>query len=157
MSDLARILRKPIEVTLQADDGPLVLKLSRLNDMIRLECEDWVEERVKKSYEKAMTFTPDLAKRAELSAALQKAMLEDRYAFGKPGFLEQLNSFDGVTFLLVRLLEANHPGVTADEVIGLFSEHGAAIREGLDRVMRDEGKKKPTASERSSSPLPATS
>src|SRR5215471_3898890 len=104
MSDLARILRKPIEVTLHTDGGPLVLKLSRLNDMIRLKCEDWVEERVRKCYEKAMSFTPDEAHRAGLSAALQGAMLEGRYAFGKPGFLEQLNSFDGVTFLLVRLL-----------------------------------------------------
>src|SRR5262245_53800696 len=143
MSELARILRKPIEVPLpDGNGGVFVLKLSRLNDRIRLSCEEWAEARVTASYEKVIRLAAP-EEQGRLREQLQTALLGHHYAFGRPAFLEQLNTFEGVTFLLVRLLEANHEGVTDDEVVGLFTQFGPQLRDALDRVLSDEaGKKK---------------
>lgn len=134
MSELAALLRKPIEVEVEG----VTLRFSRLNDRIRLALEEWAEGVVEATYRKLADRAPDEAARLRLFAELEKIMVERRYAFGKPAFLELMNSLDGVCTAAHELLRANHPGVTRDEVMALVSEH-PAVGEGLAKAMQGDG------------------
>lgn len=134
MSELAALLRKPIEVQVEG----VTLRFSRLNDRIRLALEEWAEGVVESTYRKLAGRAPDEGSKLRLFAELEKIMVEKRYAFGKPAFLELMNSLDGVCTTAVELLRAAHPDVTRDEVMALISDH-PAVSEGLKKAMEGDG------------------
>jgi hypothetical protein len=136
MSELARLLKKPIVVRIEGEE----LRFARPNDRLRLQLEEWVEKQEEDLYWRSLALCVDEGQKRALSEAHIKRMQSHDFAFGKPGFNNRLNTLEGVVEAAWVFLSANYDDLTRDEVFQLMTQYPEQMSAALTLVLAD-GKK----------------
>lgn len=137
MSELSKILGRPVAFDIEG----VTIKMSRLNDTIRCNLQEWCERQLLANLAKGEGVGDVSADKHEIATALARG----EYQFGKPKFLEFMNSADGGIEMCYQILLPNHPEITKDEVWGLLTQHAAVVGQKMKEIYEGDAKNQPPA------------
>jgi hypothetical protein len=133
MSELARLLKKPIVVRIEGEE----LRFSRPTDRLRLQLEEWVEKQEEDLYWRSLALCVDEGQKRALSEAYVRRLQAHDFAFGKPGFMARINTLEGAVEVAWVFLSENYDDLTRDEVFQLMTQYADPMAQALTLVLAD--------------------
>jgi hypothetical protein len=133
MSELARLLKKPIVVEIEGEP----LRFSRPTDRLRLQLEEWVEKLEEDLYWRSLALCVEPEQKRALSDAYIRRVQGHDFAFGKPGFMARINTLEGAVEVAWVFLKENYDDLTRDEVFQLMTQYAGPMGEALTLVLAD--------------------